>query len=35
MAALLEQVLAQALQLPDMERDAVAARLLQTLTATG
>ncbi len=32
MTALLEKVLAQASQLPDAEQDAVAARLLQTLT---
>ncbi len=32
MTALLEKVLAQASQLPDTEQDAVAVRLLQTLT---
>ncbi|MDQ2799061.1 MAG: DUF2281 domain-containing protein [Armatimonadota bacterium] len=32
MTALLEKVLAQVSQLPDTEQDAVAARLLQTLT---
>ena len=32
MTALLEKVLAQASQLPDAEQDAVAERLLQTLT---
>ncbi len=32
MTALLEKVLAQVSQLPDPEQDAVAARLLQTLT---
>lgn len=32
MTALLEKVLAQVSRLPDTEQDAVAARLLQTLT---
>jgi hypothetical protein len=32
MTALLEKVLAQASRLPDTEQDAVAVRLLQTLT---
>lgn len=32
MTALLEKVLAQVSQLPDSEQDAVAARMLQTLT---